>query len=92
MMYNETRIITAEAIRNLCINKNWYTRGTNAEYAYLLKYERIPNICTKDIINMATDIKAHSDTEYEITSIAFEIARICLSRFEEIEINSSQRV
>lgn len=32
MNYKEVRKIRAGKLRNLCIEKNWYTRGTNEEY------------------------------------------------------------
>jgi len=77
MIYVEKRTITRELIRALCVEKNWYTCGTNEEYEYLMKFDRIENLSTKDIIEMAKNIKEHSITDYGITSIAFELNRAC---------------
>lgn len=78
----EYRTITSDALRNLCIEKNWYTCGNNEEYGKLLESANKSNISADDIWVMATDIKKHSDTEHEIDSICFEIARKCISHFE----------
>ena len=41
------------------------------------------NITTDDIVEIAQDITEHSDTDQEITSICFDIARIAITFFEE---------
>lgn len=80
----ETRQLNSEELRTLCIKKEWYTRGNNEEYRELLNYANdTQNITTDDITALARDIKEHSDTEHSITSICFEIARVCNSYFEE---------
>ena len=83
--YREIRKIYADSLRNLCIAKNWYTRGNNEEYGHLLydMAEGKENITTDDIVEIAQDITEHSDTDQEITSICFDIARIAVTFFEE---------
>lgn len=84
--YKEVRRISADSIRNLCITKNWYTRGNTEEYSYLLyeMAERKDNITTDDIVEIAQDIIEHSNTDQEFTSICFDIARIAVTFFEEV--------
>lgn len=83
--YREIRKIHADSLRNLCIAKNWHTRGNNEEYGHLLydMAEGKENITTDDIVEIAQDITEHSDTDQEITSICFDIARIAVTFFEE---------
>lgn len=82
--YKETRILYKDDLRNLCIKHNWYTCGTCKEYSVLLDKCEKDNITTGDIVDMAEDILSHSCTDHPITSICFEIARICNSCFEEL--------
>lgn len=85
--YEEFRTISASRMRSLCIEWNWYTCGTNEEYEHLLLdlCEAKQNLTTEDIIEIAKDIMEHSDPnemeEQTIASIAFEVARIAVSRF-----------
>lgn len=83
--YREVRRIHADSLRNLCIAKNWYTRGNTEEYSHLLydMAEGKENISTDDIVEMAQDIMEHSNTDQEITSICFDIARTAVTFFEE---------
>lgn len=83
--YTETRKMTMDNLRALCIEHDWYTCGDNDEYSNLLNTAHYcENITTDVLVELATDIKSHSETEYEITSIMFELARICYSFFEEV--------
>lgn len=79
----ETRKLYSGDLRMLCIRENWYTKGTNEEYAMLLNIpNENENIDTETIIDIAEDILAHSHTEYDLPSICFGIAEICHSFFE----------
>ena len=84
--YKEIRKIHASALRQLCIDHEWYTAGNNDEYNHLLfdLAEHKENLYTADIIEIAADIIAHSnlDNDYKIESIAFEVARIANIFFE----------
>lgn len=86
--YKEIRKITASSLRQLCIDKDWYTAGDNDEYVHLL-YDLAnnkENLSTADIIEIAGDIMEHSelDGDYTIENIAFEITQIANVFFEEI--------
>lgn len=84
--YREVRRIYAEELRNLCVEKGWYTRGTGSEYCHLLNdlaHEK-ENITTDDIVEIAKDILEHSDTDQELTSVCFDVARIAETMFEKI--------
>lgn len=86
--YKETRRITASSLRALCIRQNWYTDGDNDEYRHLL-YDLAANkenLSTADIIEIAADIMEHSDMspDYDIESVAFEVASIANVFFEEV--------
>ena len=78
----EKRVLYNDDLRNLCISKNWYTKGDNEQYSKLLK-KCNDNMTTEDIIEIAEDILQHSKTEHYLESIAFEISKMMYSFFEE---------
>lgn len=84
--YREVRKIREDDLRNLCIAKQWYTRGDNAAYNHLLNdlAKDKENITTDDIVEIALDIMKHSNTDQELTSICFDVARIAVIFFEEV--------
>lgn len=80
----EIRTLWGDDLRSLCIEKGWYTCGNNDKYTNLLeKAGAAENVTTELIVEMAEDIKNHSDTDYEVEGICFEIARRCRSHFEK---------
>lgn len=81
--YTETRKMHRDDLRSLCIKHDWYTHGNNEEYSALLDMTGL-EMTTLNLVKIAEDIKAHSDTEYEITSILFELAETCFTVFNEI--------
>ena len=84
--YKEIRQINADSLRRLCISKRWYAGGDNAAYNRLL-YDLADdkeNITTEDIVEIAQDIMEHSNTDQELTSICFDVARIANTFFEEV--------
>ena len=85
--YKEIRRISASALRQLCIDHDWYTAGDNEEYEHLLLdlAGHKENLSTADIIEIAADIMAHSNMsdDYSVESVAFEVARIADVFFEE---------
>lgn len=83
--YKEIRKISADDLRNLCVRRDWYTGGSCEEYDNLLfnLADSKENISTDDIVEIAQDIIEHSDTDQELTSICFDIARIAVTFFEE---------
>lgn len=77
----ETRRIDHSALRSLCIRKNWYTKGNNEQYAELFAMLddepfNSKNLSTADIVSLAENIKEHSETEYDLESICFELSEI----------------
>ena len=83
--YKETRMMSSEDLRNLCIRQNWFTRGTNEEYDKLLAMTKKENITTDDIVEMATLIVEHSVEQFELfTTIMFYLAQICSTHFDEV--------
>ena len=88
MKYTETRTLNAVNLRKLCIERDWYTCGDNEEYQNLFNRLRDENgnpveMTTEKLAEIATDIKEHSDTDYEISMIMFDLARVCFTYFEE---------
>lgn len=83
--YREIRKISVNDLRNLCIAKRWYTRGDNEEYNHLLNElaGNKENITTDDIVEIALDIMQHSNTDQDLISICFDVARIAVTFFEE---------
>lgn len=84
--YREVRRIYSEELRALCIKNGWYTRGDCTAYSHLLNEmaNEKENITTDDIVEIAQDILEHSDTDQELTSICFDIAKIAVTFFEEV--------
>ncbi len=86
--YKEIRKIRASALRQLCVDHDWYTAGDNDEYGHLLYdlAENKENLSTADIIEIAADIMEHSELDDDCTveSVAFEVARITCVFFEEV--------
>lgn len=89
MKYKETRTLSAEDLRNLCIKNHWYTKGTCEEYSHLL-YDLAENkehLTTDDIIEIAEDIVAHSeiddDSIEDISIVACLVNRACEVLFYE---------
>jgi len=79
----EVRKLTGGDLRRLCISKNWYTNGCNEEYGAMLRLaNECENVETSTIVTIAKDILSHSETDYPLESICFEIARACYSLFE----------
>lgn len=85
--YQEVRKLYFADLRNLCIRKNWFTRGNCAEYDRLLDIARLnDNITTDHIVTMARMIVEHTDftDECNFESVCFELLRICNSFIEQI--------
>ena len=69
MIFKERRILYRDDLRNLCIKKQWYTRGDCAEYENMLSMtgDGKKHITTSDIVAIAGDIMAHTDEpEYRL--------------------------
>lgn len=90
--YKEKRVLYRDSLRNLCIEKQWYTRGNCAEYEKLLSMmgDGEKHITTNDIVE---NIMKHTDEpERSLESYCFEIARITYIFFETESENDSHRI
>ena len=79
----ELRTLRADSLVGLCVEHNWYTKGSSIEYQKLIDFVATKeNLTTEDILLIATDIIEHS-TEHELTetNVCFEIARKCITYF-----------
>lgn len=91
MKITEKRTITRSALRNLCVEKDWYTYGTNEEYDNILNFVASNEMTTENIAKVATDIFEHSnkncfkDCEANGTTalkyVLFELAEIAHTFF-----------
>lgn len=96
--YKEVRRLHSSDLRALCIKEDWYTGGTNEEYANLMEMTKKDNITTDDIVEIATDIIEHSSTAVKkikecagyndmseiYTHFMFLISEACITFFEEV--------
>ena len=86
--FEENRRLGAMALRDLCIERDWYTKGNNEQYDHLLQdlAASKQHLSTEDIIAIAEDIAAHSSLEdgEDVPAIAFEVARACSVTFQRI--------
>lgn len=75
------RRITADSLRALCVQNNWYDMGTNQEYHHLLTdlSSSKENLTMEDVNIIAEDIQKHTDEVWDINDIAFEVAAKCHS-------------
>lgn len=83
----ETRIMYADDLRRLCIEKDWYTYGSNEEYAKLfLRLDRADGeraeMTPEKLYEIAEDIRLNSDWRWTTPAIMYELTRICQSFFE----------
>lgn len=86
MTIKETRTLYWGYVRSYCIENDLYGNGTNEEYAKLLDgVQALESVTSKDLYEIAKDIKEHSTTHYEITDLMFDLAKKCNSYFEICE-------
>lgn len=80
--YKEVRIITWDSVRNLCIAKEWYTRGDNKAYSELAGYvSDLEEATTEALAVIAHDIYEHSNTDYCVEAIMWELNRASNTQF-----------
>lgn len=69
MKMMENIYLSAIDVRSLCVEKGWYTNGSNEDYKILLSmpYKKdgitLKKITLNTLYNMACDILIHSDME-----------------------------
>lgn len=61
--YKIYRLLSMEKLRNLCIQRDWYTKGDNGEYSNMLNMTNRGILTSDDIVEIALDIVAHSDLQ-----------------------------
>ncbi len=91
MKITETRKINTTDLYHLCVKKDWYTCGSNAEYE-LMFGKALGNMTTLKMVAVAEDIIEHSapkcfaDCEPNGTTpleyVLFELAEIAHTTFE----------
>ena len=88
-MYNETRRIWMEDVRQLCIKEGWYNRGNNEQYENFLQKVadmEYKHVTTDMLEELATDIYEHTSNgvwcEAEVGTYMYYLSRICFSVFE----------
>lgn len=84
----ETRTLSMEDLRKLCIKNNYYTEGTNDEYDRFLTSVKGVEMTKSQIYYLAVNIFTHSDIENNglstdeiIASIMYNIAEACYTVF-----------
>lgn len=94
MKFSETRRLDATALRTLCIEHDWYTRGTNEQYAKL--FDRLYdedgcniNLTADKLFEIAEDIYQHSVIEdYTVDTIMYVLAKASTYYFECREVDA----
>ena len=66
MKVKEIKRIDTDKLRHICINNNWYTRGTNADYMNMFKMCEKDNVSTNQLYKITKDIYEHTDVKNAI--------------------------
>ena len=89
----EKRTLSMYRLRSLCVTNEWYTCGTNEEYANLLSSVHDDNfepveMTTQKLAEIAADIMRHSNmpADYDLCCVMYELAKVCETCFEIIEL------
>ena len=79
MKIYEKQFLQSDAVRKVCIERNWYTKGTNEEYCHVFDMVRALRdrsiITADDLYPIAADICKHSNIEYDVTGVMYELAQ-----------------
>ena len=95
MTITETKRFDVNAVRTLCIENQWYTRGTNSDYsdmfAMIYNFNNCETITNDHIAIIAADILKHSnpadftDNKYEdIATIMYYLNRQAVNTFYNV--------
>lgn len=79
----ETRVWSAESVRQVCIENNLYTRGNNKEYSAMLDKVEKNYAGNEAIYAIAKDIMEHSEGQ-TVTNIMFLLANKAVTTIFEI--------
>ena len=61
MKVKEIKRIDTDKLRNICINNNWYTYGSNADYSNMFKMCEKDNISANQLYKITKDIYEHTN-------------------------------
>lgn len=91
MKIKETRRMSMDDLRGLCIKHDWFTHADCETYDHFLNmsHNGRKNITTANLYNMAQMVLQYSDPEtyeiLEVTGVMFCLAEICITCFSEVE-------
>ena len=72
MKVKEIKRIDTDKLRNICINNNWYTRGTNSDYMNMFKMCEKDNISANQLYKITKDIYEHTNVASAKTGCSTE--------------------
>lgn len=79
MKIYEKQFLHCDNVRRVCIENNWYNKGTNDEYNNMFDMVRalkdLSIITADDLYPIAADICKHSDIEYDVTNVMYVLAK-----------------
>ena len=82
--FKEIRLMDVDAMREFCIKRDLFTRGTNDEYdEFLRSVANCENITTDDLVRFAEEIIKHSKGGWDIEELMSGIAYQCYTNFVE---------
>lgn len=83
----ETQRLSIEAVRNVCIKADWYTKGDNEDYDKMFKKVKALRdkqiITADDLYPIALDIHMHNNTDDTVEYIMYVLATK-INRFFDI--------
>lgn len=86
--YIERRLIFVDDLKQLCMDKKWYTMGDEQCFLQMLDKCKKSNITTEDILEIAKDIHVYTETsKLNFIEMCSDIANITKSFFEQIVIH-----
>lgn len=71
--YNFVQVLTADDVRQVCIDNQYYTKGDCQAYENM--FEHCGYVSAESLEHIATDIKFHSDTEDSVFHIMQTLAQ-----------------
>lgn len=86
MKIKESRRLYWNDFQKLCIEANWFTKATNAQFSVLVDFLQ-EEMTTVRIQKLAEAVMRSSDIEegVDLCSIMFAICRRTITTFEEVE-------
>lgn len=72
MKIKEIKRMDSDKLRNMCINNNWYTAGTSADYNNMFKMCEKDNITINQLYKITKDIYRHTNVSHANTGCSSE--------------------